>query len=324
MPTNFEPVSLAKGGASPRPSFLRRRLSVWYYRVPIKCCIFLAVTFVVLFPKPGQFLRHVGHSRNLDAMVEPDAPELAMWDAELERRLLDARGRREDGGDAAKPVLRTLSPHETQREVQQFVYAKVKYDWDWNVWGSADYLPTVAEMFAMAAEREDGQIYEDCDGRAVMAASLMRRLGYDSHLVTDLRHMWVKTSQGDWMGPGRKETIVSTRDGNKIIVGTALQNFMASLPYGIAVFPLWREIIILLAAYVLILHRRMSWRAAGLGGLLLGQGLMFMQCGVLSPLRLSGFGVQWPSWVGMAHALAGFALLFVASRRARRSVGRRH
>ena len=45
--------------------------------------------------------------------------------------------------------------------------------------GSADYMPTVKEIFDKAAET-DGAAREDCDGRAVIAASLMKRLGYDA------------------------------------------------------------------------------------------------------------------------------------------------
>ena len=297
------------------------RLSRWYLRVPLKCLVFLVVTFLVLFPSPALFTRHLAHLRDLEKMVEPDAPELAAWDEVLRERLLK---RAQAGTTVHEPnhqPSESLSPRRAQREIERFVYDKVRYQWDWQVWGAADYMPTVGEMFAKAAETEDGQIYEDCDGRAVMAASLMRRLGYQSSLVTDLRHVWVTTPQGEWMGPGEKKTVVSTGRGNEFHLLTVWANIPVSLSYGISVFPLARELAILVTAFLLLLHRRISRRAAAFGGLLLLQGLLFMRCGVLAPSAVPGFDASWPALIGILHALGGFTLVWTASHRARRKAG---
>lgn len=296
----------------------RRRLSRWYLRVPLKWLVLLAVTFLVLFPSPRQLARHVSHMRNLEAMVEPDAPELAAWDEELRQRIANEAKIQASTDVSLQQPQSSPSPQSIQRQVEKFVYQKVKYKWDWDVWGSADYMPTVGEMFAKAAETADGRIYEDCDGRAVMAASLMRRLGYDSAIVTDLRHVWVTTPQGEWMGPGRKKTLVSTAGGNKVDLGTVWSNVPVSLSYGVSVFPLVRELIILATVFVLVLHRRMSWRAVALGGVLLLQGLLFMRCGVLSPRSLSAGVSSWPAVIGIVHVAAGIVILCAASHRARR------
>ncbi len=283
-------------GESSRARLLHR----WYVRLPLKWLIFGAVTFFVLFPSPGQFARHLAHLRDMQALVEADAPRLASLEADLNRRL----------GPAPR------EPETVQREIERLVLEKVAYCWDWDQWGSADYLPTVDEMFARADQR-GGRLQEDCDGRAVMAASLMRRMGFDARIATDLRHVWVKTPQGEWMGPGRSETLVTTDEGSEIAWHTLLANVPASLSFGIAVFPLGRELVILAAAFGLMLHRGMSRWAAATGLVLLLWALVLMRLGCLAP-QATQDGASWPAWIGLACALAGFCVLAVASRRARR------
>ncbi len=308
------------------PSRLRLAASRrWYLRIPLKWLAFAVVTFFVLFPSPSRFARHLSHIADLDAMVEPDAPELATWEAELRRRFEKKRQsrssrRRQAIQDGMAP---SIAPRVAQREVERFVYAKVAYAWDWETWGSADYMPTVAEMFEQAAASTDGHMREDCDGRAVMAASLMRRLGYESRLVTDLRHVWVTTPRGEWMGPGRGKTIKSSREGNETQWSTALSNVPVSLSYGVAVFPLWREAIILATAILLILHRGMSVRTTATGVLLMGQGLLFLRLGSLAPGQLSREVSAWPAWIGGLHLLAGAVGVLGYSSRARRREGTR-
>ncbi|MBU0639073.1 MAG: hypothetical protein KKB50_09430 [Planctomycetes bacterium] len=288
--------------------------------MPVKLFVFAVVTFFVLFPSPGQFVRHLSRLRNLDAIVEPDAPQLAEWEEELQDWATSYRARLEAGlSEEAKTVGDGDVPpvNEMQRRVQGMVLERVRYAWDWDTWGSADYIPTVAEMFAAAAGDPHGELREDCDGRAVLAASLMRRMGYKADLVTDLRHVWVKTPQGEWMGPGKAKAMVSTPEGTRLNWAVALGNVPMSLSYGISVFPLARELVILAAAYVLLLHTRTPWRTALLAAVLLVQGLLFMRCGVFSPQQIAGFGRSWPATIGLLHIVGGICILLVVSHRAR-------
>ncbi len=284
----------------------RTRLSRWYLRVPFKLCVFAVVSLFVLFPDPWQLGRHVSRIRNLNAMIEPDAPGVAALEVEF-RNL-----------PATTSAAATAAAH-SLRDVERFVLDKVQYEWDWNLWGAADYIPTIAEMFDMAANT-DGRLREDCDGRAVVAASLMRRLGYDATIVTDLRHVWVVTPEGSWMGPGGAATVQSTEHGNRVAWGTLLSNVSASLSFGIAVFPFGRELIILLTAYCLMLTRGMSRTAAALGLMLLVQGLLFLRLGFLAPAAVSREASSWPAWVGIFHVAAAFYVLISAGRKARRAM----
>ena len=61
--------------------------SRWRLRILPKFLVFGAVTFFVLFPNPAQFVRHLIHVSDMQAMVEPDAPQLAEWEAEFRGRV---------------------------------------------------------------------------------------------------------------------------------------------------------------------------------------------------------------------------------------------
>ena len=287
--------------------------SRWRLRILPKFLVFGAVTFFVLFPNPAQFVRHLIHVSDMQAMVEPDAPQLAEWEAEFRRRVEEKQQAVERAAAASASAAEPFGPREVQKELEQFVYEKVKYDWDWNVWGGADYMPTIEEMFAQAAGASDGLMREDCDGRAIIAASLLRRLGYESFVVTDLRHVWVTTPEGEWMGPGRTKTIVSGSDGNQTAFFKTLANVPVALSYGLAVFPLWRELIILGTAFLLLLGGQRSWVPIAFGGMLLLQGLLFMRLGYLAPQLVAGNGAAWPVWLGVVHMLGGFGVLLASS-----------
>lgn len=288
----------------------RSRWDAWYFRVPVKLAIFMAVTLFVLFPYPLLLRQHLQHVLNMQAMVQPDAPELAAWDDEL-------RAVRETRLSKLHELLpQAPTSQETravQRGVEKFVYDHVKYEWDWNIWGMADYMPTVGEMFEQA-RNNGGQMLEDCDGRAVMAASILRRMGYDAQLATDLRHVWVVTPEQELMGPGGEKTAVTTSQGTKVNVVTAATNIPISLSFGIAVFPFWRELVIAMTAVLLMAFRRASAKATAISGILVIQGLLFMRLGWLSPRTVSPDVSSWPAWVGMAHIAAGLVLLLCAGR----------
>jgi hypothetical protein len=289
----------------PRSFWARRR-----WRWPIKVALFLAVVFLTCFPYPRQFVRHVRHLANLQAMIEPDHPRLAEWEREVRQRLATS-SQPVDSANVSQPV--STPSASAQRIVERFVLEKVQYEWDWNLWGSADYLPTVGEMF----ERSDaagGTVREDCDGRAVMAASLMKRMGYSPAIVTDLRHVWVTTPEGEWMGPGGEKTMVTTPEGLEIRAMSMLSNVPISLSYGIAVFPLGRELVILAAFWLLMLRRGTRPLAAVVGLILLIQGLLFMRLGFFAPQTVAREVSAWPTWVGLGHVLAAVLALMYASK----------
>jgi len=154
------------------------RLKRW----PLKCAILAAAVFLICFPRMTLFTRHVYRWRNPNTLIEPQAAALQPLLEELRLRMSPE-----------------LSAVEALSTVEQFVYEKIAYKYDWINWGNTDYIPTVTEAV------EAGQ--EDCDGRAVVAASLLRNFGFQADLVTDFTHVWVRTEHGDTMSPGDQTAI---------------------------------------------------------------------------------------------------------------------
>jgi len=298
----------------------------WFVRWPLKWLAFLIVAFFVCFPYPAQFLRHVRHVSNYDAMIDPDHPLMGEWESEFRTQLTKesqdkyakkaVESKEASSSDTASFDYKThFRPRQVQKKVERFIYERVPYAWDWDSWGSADYMPTVEEMYQQSQLDPDGKLREDCDGRAVLAASLLRRLGYESKLVTDLRHVWVTTPAGELMGPGRAKTMVSTDEGNSLNIWQSLSNVPVSLSYGVAVFPLWRELIILLAAFLLLMPRdgRKLWLLIGLQLMVLG--LLLVRGGYLDPSSLSQTVRVWPVYVGLVVILEGMLITALAARR---------
>lgn len=209
---------------------LRRRL--------LKTAILGGAVLAVCFPHLPRLVRHIERWRSPNRLIEAHSPALDPLIAELEPLVAAAESRTE-----------------ALRIVQRYVYRRLPYAWDWEVWGNADYIPTVAE--AVAAGRED------CDGRAVVAASLLRRLGYQADLMTDFVHVWVRTEYGDTMSPGQREA-VAVSDSGLAVRPTAAAQLMRSAPLGISVFPVYRELVVVVVLWLMMLAPGQSRRRAAL------------------------------------------------------------
>lgn len=185
----------------------------------------------------------------MNALVDPDAKSIQPWLAELRPTLHD-----------------DLTPPQVLKRVEQFVYDKVPYDYDWNTWGVVDYLPTADEVVEMGRE--------DCDGRAVVAASMLKNLGYKAELVTDYAHMWVKTDIGETMSPGKTKVVVATEKGLEIKLRGLLEIPKAWM-FGVSIFPLLRELIVAIVLWLMLIKRgggklcNISTFAVFIGGLLI-------------------------------------------------------
>lgn len=257
----------------------------WYWRLPVKWILFGATVFLVCFPYPSRFVDHVKHWRDPNALIEPDAAVIQPMLEELRPLLAD------------DPL-----PREALQRVERFVYQKIPYAWDWVTWGTVDYLPTVTEAVEMGRE--------DCDGRAVVAASLLQNLGFEAQIVTDFTHVWVKTDKGEIMGPRKRKVITATKDGLRI-QWSAIAELPKGLAYGTAVFPLGREMIIVFVLWLLLIpsNGRFVRSVLGLGALLLG----------LLALRAGGHDfrnpVVWMQWGGVLLIVGGVVWLILVGRK---------
>lgn len=251
--------------------------------------MFALTVFAVCYPYPRLFARNVARWRNPNALIDQNAPELRPWIEELRPKL--------EGLEAGPDALKI---------VEQFVYEKVRYDWDWNTWGVVDYIPTVAEVFSAGTE--------DCDGRAVVSASLLRNFGYKADIVTDMTHVWVKTDRGETMSPGRMKKFAVATDEGVRYNWDALGNIPRSFAYGVAVFPLFRELIVVAVLWLLGFRPGMRWGLTVVCFVLMLDGLFIVRYACSDPWKDPQLLGQW---FGMANILAGTVLLYAYNRRVR-------
>ncbi|MGB0716456.1 MAG: transglutaminase-like domain-containing protein [Phycisphaerae bacterium] len=254
----------------------------WYVRLPLKVLVALLAVTLVTFPYPQILIKNIEHWQDPNALVDAESASI--------QPLIES----------LQPEIQALSnDHEKiLKTVERKVYEVVPYDWDWNTWGTADYMPTVEEVMAMGRE--------DCDGRAVVAASVLRNFGYDARLVTDFSHVWVTTEHGDTMGPGKQKAIEGGKKGVSVNLSGLVQMPQA-LAFGVAVFPLERELILVAVFWWLSLRRRGGALIAVMSLLLLANGLMFLRAGgadFRSPERLL-------QWLGILNLVVAVILLWI-------------
>jgi len=281
---------------------LWQRIHAWPRRLrwPLKGGLLAVTVLLTLFPKVWLVPVWIERLRHLNEVVDSTYPALAGLEAQVAARV----GEKAELADVLLPVEET-------------VYRRIPYAYDWETWGVVDYLPSVAEVFAMGRE--------DCDGRAVVAASLLQRLGYEAWLATDLKHTWVvardpsakEPVEYELMGPGEGEkTLSGGAAGTRVKLTLAtVRNLARATIFGIAVFPVTRELIILAALVVTAAQPRSSWWRRAVGCLLLTTALFLLR----GAGSFRGTEVAW--WVcvagGLATVASGGLLLAVkgASRR---------
>jgi hypothetical protein len=273
----------------------------WHARRPIlrffqKAGLLTAVTVVVLYPNYTLFQTWISRLRDMNSVLQPDHPGLAEFETA-------ARAAASAGGK--EPTQRDL-----ELAAQSVVYKRVPYAWDWDTWGVVDYLPNVDEVLKLGRE--------DCDGRAVVQASLLRRMGIHANIVSDILHVWVETPDGATMHPTSSvKVLVSKPDGGTSVNLTPglLANVVRGTAYGFGAFPLGREVILLLTLCAVLLQPRSSlWRRVS-GCLLLALALALIRG---SGIKAAMEGTREETatvLVGAACIVAGVIVLTWKSRR---------
>jgi hypothetical protein len=143
-----------------------------------------------------------------------------------------------------------LTPDSTRehefRVIQRYIYEQIPYVYDWENWGNIDFWPTAEQVW----ERKQ----EDCDGRAILAVSILRARGFKSAaLVGSIRHIWVEVDQDELMGPDRERTL-SRVDGRTQINLPSAELLLGSIALYIADFSTIRNLILLGILMLLSYH----------------------------------------------------------------------
>lgn len=258
----------------------------WYARCPAKLAIFAIGLALVLYPKPWLIPTTIERYADMNAVLDPQHPGLAPLEEEVASKL--------PAEATARMALGV---------VEYVVCEHVSYAHDWEVWGVVEYLPTVDE--ALTSGRED------CDGRAVVAASLLRRMGYDAWLVSDLLHVWVDTPQGSTMSPTSDEgAFVGREGGSELKVSSKLiHNVSRGLAYGVAAFPCLRELIIVALICVLAIQPRSSVKRRVAGCVLLLAALFTLRYAGENAAIFGGVRDVAITVAGAAATLAGWLTL---------------
>ncbi len=197
-------------------------------RILIKALLFALVVGAVLFPSPFLLVRQVGHFRHHDALIEPSMPAMKDINAEIE-----------------KLMPTNATPKDEFKVVERYVYRTIKYQYDWYNWLNADYWPTASEVWQRKRE--------DCDGRAVLAASILRARGHtNAMLVANVNHVWVDVDGVELMGPQAEKNL--RREGNRIIVSLPGLRTLRDMVAQLSAFPALRSVMIILTAALLLFH----------------------------------------------------------------------
>lgn len=131
-----------------------------------RAALLFAGTLLLLFPNVPGFAAHLARLANPEALLQPDHPAVTSLSDEIERKM---------------PV--NLSRVEQVRWIETFIEERLPYVHDWSQWWNVDHWPTASE--ALDAGRED------CDGIAVVTASVLRHRGFRARLVGNTLHIWV-------------------------------------------------------------------------------------------------------------------------------------
>ena len=239
----------------------------WWRGRLFRLAIGVLGTLLLFFPRLDLAVKQLGRLGDWDALIEPNHPALAAINAEIDAKL--------PPGTTGRAEMQA---------VQRWVYENVKYRYDWVRWGNLDYWPTVSEVLET---RE-----EDCDGRAVLAASLLRARGFSTaHLEGNFSHVWVALGAND---PRTRETVplammspigkpAFSRGGGSLTVNLPDWNGFRPMFMDMTRFPVVR-IFALAALWLLVTG------GAGLTGSVFAGGAALVAVGV---------GV-WQSWAARA------------------------
>lgn len=186
------------------------------------------VVLFTLYPHPVLLVRGVQHLGDVESLIQPELPEIA---------------------EMNRAITAQLKPDATKKEefraVERYVYEHIRYEYDWFNWGNLDYWPTAKE----AIDRQR----EDCDGQAIVAASVLRARGFKTaQVVANLQHCWVVVAGSELMGPQPDKNM--RRVGDRVVLTfPEWRTFLGSAAM-LNKFPAVRSLVILAAALVLAYH----------------------------------------------------------------------
>lgn len=201
----------------------------FWKRAALKLAVFCTVLLIVLYPNPVLLVKQIDRYLDMDSLIQTDFAEIETINREI---------------DAELPA--DAPPQKEFLAIQHYVYQHIRYEYDWDNWGNIDFWPTAEQVW----ERKR----EDCDGRAVLAVSILRSRGFKTAtLVGNIRHIWVNVEQQELMGPDKEQNI-RRQGGKTIITFPSFDLIFGSTAIYIADFPAIRNFILLFTILGLCYH----------------------------------------------------------------------
>lgn len=195
----------------------------------MKCCLFVIVLFFVLNPNLFLFIKQLFIYANVEQLIQTDFDGLKEINREIDTRLVPNSTR-----------------HEEFKTIERYVYEKISYAYDWDNWGNLDYWPNAKQVW------ERGR--EDCDGRAILAVSILRSRGFsDATLAGNFRHIWV-TIGDDGLMSLDKEQNLRRENGKTTVTLPSLSLMLKSFAIYWADFPVLRNLLLFGITLILVYH----------------------------------------------------------------------
>ena len=205
---------------------------VW--RLIVKLAIFFIFLLVILYPNPVLLVKQIHNYLDMESLIQPDFVGIETINREL---------------NAIIPS--EVSPQKKFLAIEQYVYQHIQYEYDWDNWGNIDFWPTAEQVWKRQRE--------DCDGLAILAASILRSRGFKTAtLVGNMRHIWVNVDQWELMGPDQEQNI--RPEGGKTIVTLPSFNLMfGAMAIYVADFSTIRNLMLFFVMLVLCYHPRKNF-----------------------------------------------------------------
>ena len=264
------------------------KIKLWK-RIFVKIILLFFVVVVIHYPNPYLLIKQISHFTNVESLINEKLPDIDGINNSINERL------KKDHTKKAKYYA-----------VQQFVYRNIHYKDDWVNWLNIDYWPTADEVW----ERKE----EDCDGRAVLAVSILRSRGFKTaQIVGNISHIWVRIDKSEIMGPRKDknfQTIITGKGKSKTKISKPDKNRMTKVfSYHIRKFPIARNILLIVLTLIIIIHPCKDRKVYYLGSIV----------GLLSFLYLKEWSISRQYYItfdfviGMSLLIFAYVLSYVFS-----------
>ncbi len=231
-------------------------------RILLRCVLLFVVWAGIHFPNPVEVVTHLLHIANPEALIRPDLPDMERINRDVDAMIAESNGKLSE-----------------VRAVERYVLRNIHYKFDWESGWNLDYWPDAADVWQRRAD--------DCDGRAVLAVSILRARGRkDARLAGNLIHIWAQTGSDEFMGPHKEKSIrvtektITTPDGKKVtkkeyhVTPPSVKMLLRGFSFHMRHFPMTRLILLFVLSYFAV-----CWTGRNSNGII--GGLVLLLGGML-------------------------------------------